>query len=63
MTQLSPEMERVLAELTDDQERTLRRLVDAQERRRARALSVAIDQGLGMIPRPLRGLIKKLVFG
>lgn len=38
-------------------------LVVEEKRRRAEALSTAIDDGLGMVPRPLRKIVKKLVGG
>lgn len=37
-------------------------LVEAERGRRADALTDAIDGGLGMVPKPLRGVVKRLVF-
>ena len=38
-------------------------LVTDARRRRARRLGEAVEAGLGMVPRPLRGVIRRMVLG
>lgn len=48
--------------IDDDQVDQLLELFEAERRRRTDALTDAIENGLVMVPKPLRGVVKKLVF-
>lgn len=60
-SELGAEPPPTFADLPSDTQARLAALLREARHRQARALSDAVESGLGFIPRPLRGAVTKLV--